>query len=100
MGVKVREHRGAWWLFVDHKGQRKARRVGVGQVGKKAAEVAAVKIAAKLVEGGDMTDLETILEPKQAPEPERPALPTFADYAERWLTETIRPHRKQRTEEY
>jgi integrase len=27
-------------------------------------------------------------------------LPTFATYAERWLTESIRPHRKPRTEDY
>ena len=38
MGVKVRAWKGAWWVFVDHKRQRKAKRVGVGDAGKRAAE--------------------------------------------------------------
>jgi len=89
MAVKVKEHRGAWWLFIDHNGRRKARRVGKGKTGKKAAEHAAVKIQAKLAEG-DLSALEI----------ERPTVPTLKAYAERWLTEAIRPHRKPRTEEY
>ena len=28
MAVKVKFHRGAWWLFIDYKGKRKAKRVG------------------------------------------------------------------------
>jgi integrase len=28
MGVKVRHHRGAWWLFIDRGGKRKAKRIG------------------------------------------------------------------------
>jgi len=44
MAVKVRERKGAWWLFVDYKGRRKARRVGVGKEGKKAAQTAAEQI--------------------------------------------------------
>ena len=47
MAVKVKQHKGAWWLFVDHKGKRKAKRVG----GKQAAETAAKKIEAKLTLG-------------------------------------------------
>lgn len=48
MGVKVREWKGAWWLFVNHEGQRKAKRVGTGEAGKRAALDAAAKIQAKL----------------------------------------------------
>jgi hypothetical protein len=44
MGVKVREWKEAWWLFIDHKGKRKARRVGVGKEGQRAAKTAAEKI--------------------------------------------------------
>ena len=34
MGVKVREKvkgSGEWWLFIDNRGRRKARRVGIGK---------------------------------------------------------------------
>ena len=51
MSVKVRAWKKAWWLFIDHEGQRKAKRVGIGKPGKKAAELAATKIAARLAEG-------------------------------------------------
>jgi integrase len=44
MGVKVRERKpGEWWIFIDHKGQRKAVKVG--------SESAAKKAAAKMEEG-------------------------------------------------
>ncbi len=78
MGVKVREHRGAWWLFIDHNGARKAKRVGKGKEGKKAAELAAVKIQAKLAEG-DGSILQA-----QPVQPSTTA-PTFAVVAEEWL---------------
>ena len=87
--MKVREKRrgsGVWWLFIDHQGRRKARRVG----DRKAAELAAIKIRARLAEG-DATVL--------MPPPPANAL-SFAEYAERWLTEAIAPHRKARTKDY
>ena len=68
MGVKVRERDGAWWLFIDHNGKRKAKRVGEGKQGKKAAELAATKIAARLAEGGPIA-----LEPP-TPTPDAPTL--------------------------
>jgi hypothetical protein len=34
MAVKIRERDGAWWLFIDHKGKRKAHRCGVGKAGR------------------------------------------------------------------
>jgi len=73
MGVKVRERDGAWWLFINHKGQRKARRVGKG---KQAAELAATKIAARLAEGGPL-----VLEQEKPPH----VVATFAQVAEEWL---------------
>lgn len=78
MGVKVRERKGAWWLFIDHQGRRKAKRVGVGKDAKKAAETAATKLRAKLVEG----DLSVL-------EPPAPAAPTFARYVEGWLSGVV-----------
>jgi len=74
MGVKVREWKGAWWLFVDHQGRRKARRVGTGRDGKKAADLAKIKIQARLAEGGDLS----VLDPSVA-------VPTLKDYAQHWL---------------
>jgi integrase len=56
MGVKIKEWKGAWWLFIDHQGKRKAKRVGIGKTGKKAADQAAVQIQARLAEG-DITPL-------------------------------------------
>jgi integrase len=73
MGVKVKHHRGAYWIFVDHKGQRKARRVGEGRAGKQAAEQAAAKIAARLADGGPLV-VET-----------PPAAPSFERAATEWL---------------
>lgn len=71
MGVKVRRRNGAWWLFIDYKGRRKAKRVG----DKKSADLAAIKIRARLAEG-DLAPLST----------EAPATPlSFEAYAESWL---------------
>jgi len=57
MGVTVREKDGAWWIFVNHQGKRKAKAVGVGDAGKTVACKAAEKIQAKLVLG-DLSILE------------------------------------------
>jgi integrase len=51
MGVKVREKppgSGVWWIFIDHNGKRKAKKVGCD---KKLALEAAKKIEAKLTLG-------------------------------------------------
>jgi len=85
MGVKVREKvngSGEWWVFINHQGRRKAKRVGVGKSGKKAAELVALKISARLA-GGDTGPLD----PPSAPTPAA-SVPTFKEYAERWL-ETV-----------
>ena len=51
MGVQVKEWKGAWWIFVNHKGQRKAKRMGEGKTGHRVALTAAEKIQARLVLG-------------------------------------------------
>ena len=56
MGVKVRVRNGAWWIFIDHHGQRKARRIGVGTTGKKAAQQVAQQIQARLALGQTAID--------------------------------------------
>lgn len=79
MSVKVREKvKGSkvWWLIISHKGQRASKRIGTGAPGKKAAELAATKIAARLAEGGPL-----VLDRAPAPT----VVPTFAAIAEEWL---------------
>lgn len=51
MGVKVRERNGAWWIFIDHLGSRKAKKIGPGAAGKKAAKHVAQQIQARLALG-------------------------------------------------
>jgi len=74
MGVKMRERRGAWWLIIDFKDQRKAKRVGEGKQGKKAAELAGVQIQAKLASSDASVFDET-----------RAKALTFQEHAEGWL---------------
>ena len=69
MAVKVKFHKGAWWLFINHRGQRRAKRVGDS---KRAATIAAEKIQAKLALG--QFDLEE----------EKPRRP-FDAYFRTWL---------------
>ncbi|GKT10017.1 site-specific integrase [Desulforhabdus sp. TSK] len=87
MGVKVREKpagSGVWWLFIDHNGQRKAKKVGTD---KKLALEAAKKIEAKL----------TLKE--FSINEEKPVIPTYGDYAKLWLETQIKPFRKPTTYE-
>jgi integrase len=51
MAVRIRQWKGAWWVFINHQGTRKAKRVGVGEPGKKAAKHVAQQIQARLALG-------------------------------------------------
>jgi integrase len=70
MAVKVKQHKGKWWVFIDHKGKRKAKCIGKSE---KAANEVAEKIEARL-KLGDFSPLE-----------EEKKLTLFADYAVEWL---------------
>jgi integrase len=73
MGVKVRERprgSGIWWIFIDHQGTRKAKKVGRD---KRTASEAAKKIEAKLTLG----DMGLLSEDK--------ITPTFGEYATQWM---------------
>src|SRR5262249_38046127 len=76
MGVRVRQWKGAHWIFVNHKGKRKATRCA----SKRAAELARDQIDAKL-RTGDLTwfDPPTIA----------PTAPTVRELARRWLAEDV-----------
>lgn len=85
MAVKVRERpkgSGDWWIFIDHQGTRKAKKVGKD---KKLALEAARKIGTILVLG-DMGIME-----------EQPKAPTFKEYAEKWLHGYVKGLRRQST---
>jgi integrase len=86
MGVKVREKptgSGEWWIFIQHHGKRKAKKIGKGHKGKRLAEDVAAKIEARLVLGDVGLLRATELSP------------TFEDYARRYLdlyaTATLKP---------
>ncbi len=87
MGVRVRERDGAWWIFVNHQGKRKAKRIGVGKEAKDAAKAVAAKVGARLALG----DL-SILEAHEKPA----AVPTFEAVAKDWERVTS-PEWKQGT---
>lgn len=73
MGVKIREKppkSGAWWVFIDHQGKRKAKKIGKDR---KLAQEVARKIEAKLALG-DLGVME-----------EQAKIPTFREYADGWL---------------
>ena len=73
MGVKVRERpagSGDYWIFIDHKGKRRAKKIGRDR---KMAIEAARKVEAKLALGDF-----GVLERKEP-------VSTFKDYAEEWL---------------
>lgn len=79
MGVKVKEKKkgsGEWWIFINHKGKRKAKKIGRD---KRVAEKMAKQIEAKLVLG------ESGLEQEK----EEEAVPTFAEYADIWMNVTV-----------
>jgi integrase len=78
MGVKVRERppgSGIWWVFIDHQGTRKAKKIGKD---KKLALEAAKKIEAKLILG-DIGMLEN--------EPQK--VIAFGEYAQTWIDVTV-----------
>ena len=72
MGVKVRERpkgSGMWWIFIDHRGKRKSKKIGKN---KSLAREAAKKIEAKLILG----DVGFIDKEKNTP--------TFKQYVYGW----------------
>jgi len=85
MGVKVRERpegSGVYWVFIDHQGKRKAKKVG----DKRAAASLAKKIEAKIVL-------------KQFNLEDEKKLPTFAEYSSVWLNDYIGALRAPTTRE-
>lgn len=86
MAVKIRERpegSGEWWVFIDHQGKRKAKKIGDD---KDLAVEFAKKAEAKLILG----DLD-LKKPK-------PKIPTFGEYSQKWLA-FIKMNRRESTYE-
>jgi|RhiMethySRZTD1v2_1073278.scaffolds.fasta_scaffold06294_2 integrase len=81
MGVKIRERKGAWWLVIDYQGHRKSKCVGSGPKAKKAAELAAVQIQARLAVG-DSSAIET---QQAVPVAEPATFPLLRDAVPEWI---------------
>jgi len=81
MAVIARKHKGAWWLFINHRGQRKAKKVGE----RAAAMELKGQIEARL-SAGDLGVLD------------KPGL-TFAEAANRWMEGYVKPCLKVRSHE-
>lgn len=85
MAVKVRErpkNSGVWWIFIDHKGQRRSKKIGQD---KKVALDVAKKVEAQLALGHFNLNEE------------KPETPKFKDYAEIWLNGYIKSLRRHST---
>jgi len=80
MAVKVRKRNGSWWVLIDFRGQRKAKKVGT----REAAEKVKREIEARLALG------EFNVTPQEP-------LPTLREYAERWVREYAQVHCKAST---
>ena len=74
MSVKVRERKkGEWWVFIDHGGTRKAKKIGPRQEAERIAAIIAGRLAS-----GDLGILE-----------DKDRAKTFSFYCRQWLTEIM-----------
>src|SRR4051812_977432 len=69
MSVRVRYHRGAWWVFIAHRNRRKSKRVG--------DKPTALEVAKKIRERLALGDLSLLGSDTES----------FKIYAARWLTD-------------
>lgn len=54
MGVRVRLHKGSWYVFINPLKCRKAKKIGPGEAGKRLAMRVAGKIRTRLAHGEDI----------------------------------------------
>jgi integrase len=82
MGVKLRKHKGKWYLFIDHQGKRKAKCIGASR---QLAENLKQKLEAKLALGefGFLQDEAAGI--------------TFKEYSDAWLKQYAEIHCKDST---
>jgi integrase len=68
MGVRIKFYKGAWWIFINHQGRRRAKKVGDRETAKRLGQQIREKLA-----GGDLQL------------PAGAAEETFETYARAWL---------------
>ncbi len=92
MGVKLRERSGkGWYVFIDHKGQRKAKFFGKNKV---LAKKFADKLMARLKWAEQSGEPIALSRPDQS-------MPSIDTYLKEWLENSVKPYCKQSTyEEY
>jgi integrase len=78
MGAKLKKVHGAWYLYVDHQGKRKCKKIGLDR---RIAEAVRRQVEAKLALG----DLAIFGATDHAPR-----MPMFGTYADQWLKEYAR----------
>ena len=81
MGVIAKKHKGAWWVFINHHGKRRTKKVG--------EKAAALELKAKVEARMSAGDLGVL---------DKPGL-TFAEATERWLEGYVKPCLKVRSHE-
>src|SRR5579863_2938039 len=83
MGVKVRKRNGAWWVFINYHGQRKAKRIGSREAAERVKREIEIRLATGQLAGH--TGLTS---------------PVFNDYADLWLRHYAEVRCKQSTVYY
>jgi integrase len=76
MGVTIRKKDGSWYVFVNHNGQRKAKRIGDSRA-------AAVQVKSALEAQLGLGDIGIFQETKSV-------VPTFGTYADLWMKDYAR----------
>ena len=45
MGVTAKFHKGVWWVFINHRGRRKAKRIGDRETARRVAQAIRERLA-------------------------------------------------------
>jgi integrase len=90
MGVRLKKVHGAWYLYVNHQGKRKCKKIGLDR---RIAETVRRQVEAKLALG-DLAIFGCI-----DAVPNTPTFPTFGTYADHWLKAYARVECKRSTSE-
>lgn len=80
MGVKLKKHKGVWYIFINHNGKRKAKSVGSRQAGEKVKREIEARMAL-----GDLRLLDDRIPP------------TLDEYSAKWVKDYAKVECKANT---